>query len=277
MRGTRKRADVSPKMLEDLRRIEEYGRVTGTNPDGGTEVGGTGYHVATIVALRERGLIRVEKVGEQKSERSRGHGQYRFVSTTWNVPVIKAWVTPAGLAVLAAHAAPRKGNGRPSGPELDIDTNGHAAALRVALEDAAGDFTVVMVEAPVGEVQEAVLERLASWSGRGDVPTLALVDVSPARSSRDPLVIVDDAVREAMAGGAGGVVLYGVDPHFPADPRRPHSPAIHWLNGYRDGLADIIRGPLVIVADGHSLARMAKGMPDFFSWRAFATSARRVA
>jgi hypothetical protein len=85
-------------------------------------------------------------------------------------------------------------------------------------------------------------------------------------------------LSQSKAGEAeGGMVLYGVEPHFPADPRRPHSAAIHWLNGYREGLGGIIRGPLVIVADGHSFARMARGMPDFFSWRAFMTSARRAA
>lgn len=162
----------------------------------------------------------------------------------------------------------------PETPVLDIDEDGRARALRVAIEDAAGDFSTILVEAPVGAHQDAVMARLAAWSGRGDVPTLAFVDVATERQS------VVEPLYDAMDRGAGGVVLFGLEPHFPAGRREREagsaSMAVHQLNGLRDELGDFIRGPLVIVANAHALTRMAVMLPDFWSWRTFSTEARRV-
>lgn len=165
-------------------------------------------------------------------------------------------------------------NGFATAAVLDIDEDGGARALRTALEDSVDEFSVIVVEAPVGAHQDAVLARLATWSGRGDVPTLAFVDVSSSPVVLEPL---RDAIERA---GTGGVVLFGIEPHLPADRRERErdavSPGLHRLNVRRDSLGAFIRGPLVIVANGPALGRMATTMPDFYSWRVMEISARRV-
>lgn len=178
---------------------------------------------------------------------------------------------PVSRARIGGH---RKRNGADDAPpELDIDHDGGAAALRVTLEDAADDFSIVFVEAPVGRDQEAVLARLAAWSGRDGVPPLAFLDVSSSPS-------VWRSIRGVAQSHHGGVVVFGVDPHVPTNKRQYElgyiSQALAEINSARDVMSNYLRGPLVIVADPHTLTRMSIGLPDFYSWRIFEVAARRV-
>lgn len=156
------RLAVSPPMFATLQKIEERGHVSRTNPGGGTEVGGDQFHTATIVALRERGLIRVEQVGTRKTETEHGRGQMRYVSTVWDEPIIKAWVTQKGVDVLRARGVDA-GDAIPPGATFETHANPARAArpYREGTTYHPGHATLTEGHFELPEVRRAA--EVASW------------------------------------------------------------------------------------------------------------------
>lgn len=69
-----------------------------------TDVAGREYRTATIIGLRERGLITVEHTRDRTVETKHGRGDRWYVSTDHKVPVLLATITPEGRAALAKGA-----------------------------------------------------------------------------------------------------------------------------------------------------------------------------
>lgn len=93
LKGTTVPVKISPAMMKALQYVVDY-----ATERSGADAGQ--MHTASVVALRERGLIRVEQVGSYTRERQHGRGQSRYVSTEHNVPTIRAWLTDAGRALI---------------------------------------------------------------------------------------------------------------------------------------------------------------------------------
>lgn len=142
--------------------------------------------------------------------------------------------------------------------DLGAENDERMARLREAL--ALGDgFQLVIVQVEPGEPREEVLRRLAGWSGRSGVPPLEPLRLAAGQSP---------GMR--LAGGHAGVILVGLEADGPDRVERTRQ-MVTELDGSRDRLPELVRGPLVLVVSQRVHGALLELAPDFYRGRTHAT------
>lgn len=152
------------------------------------------------------------------------------------------------------------------GPGAGLDPEA-LAALRVALEDARGGFSLMTLVAE-GPRRDELLRVLRSWSGEGEVPPLVFSDIELGPNDTFIGRLTD------VAAPGSGLVFSGLDRYFDQRVpvrRRGHATdeRIYALNIGRDVLPSIVGGPFVLVIGGATVVTLRTMLPDFYSWRTF--------
>lgn len=125
--------------------------------------------------------------------------------------------------------------------------------LHSALSENQG-FELFLIDVEEGWTRDEVLRLLRSWSGRGGVPSLDLVELVP-----------DEPVLSALGQHRGGAVVVGLDQLVAEGDSR--ADAIGELNWFRDELRDLVPGPLLLIVNRTTHGALFDRAPDLNSWR----------
>ena len=143
---------------------------------------------------------------------------------------------------------------------LAAETEARMETLRRIL--AWGDHSrLILVSAAPGPARDAFLERLQAWAGHDGVPRLVELHLGAVER---PALAIREAAQEL--GPGSGLLVLGLEPFLTRGEQA--TPAIQELNFFRDELADVLPGPLVLVASPDALTHLLSIASDFVSVRA---------